>query len=472
MVNIQSSLGQVLIALCGAAGMLVLALLRPDLLLLLLPLMVAILGALACYQFPQAIVVLLVLGYGLGLDVQLDAGMFAATGGGGGAALLGAAVLKVLPFALAVALILRYGLTNAINWPFLAFTAIAALSIAILPIGRVVGNGEMLRSFIGSTAPFVLGFALAPRRIWTMVIRGATLVPIISAAVGLLSWVAGLYPALDPIGRFQGLHIAPFLAGFCVTAIFAATLEYLRGFKPVWLIIGGLDLAIMFATQARAPFITVAVFLGLIFLASDRRTFPLQRKVDLVMGGMAPGLLLLGPALAYALQRFVGDGEFNYSGRDVIWPYFLEAIQDRPLFGFGLGAGKLIVNPDDPAIKILGSSAAHNEFLRLAVDAGVIGCAAIFLAIIVWIWSGSRTAAPTDRLVMRCALAAALLHSGFDNTLIATMSVMQFSVFAAMLARARAEAKLRPEPRPTVPRRGAGRHLVAGSLAWRQHRAG
>ena len=105
------------------------------------------------------------------------------------------------------------------------------------------------------------------------------------------------------------------------------------------------------------------------------------------MGGMVPALLLLGPAFVFALERFTGEGTDTYSGRDIIWPYFLDAIEQRPLFGFGLGAGKLIVDPEDPTIKLLGSSAAHNEYLRLAVDAGIVGCAAIFLSVIIWIWN-------------------------------------------------------------------------------------
>jgi O-antigen ligase len=113
------------------------------------------------------------------------------------------------------------------------------------------------------------------------------------------------------------------------------------------------------------------------------------------------------------------------------------------VFGFGSGAGKLIVDPEDPTIRLLGSNAAHNEYLRLSVDAGVVGCAAIFLSIIVWIWHGTRRAKPVDRLVLRCALFAALVHSAFDNTLIASTAVVQFCFFAAAIARARIEADSR-----------------------------
>ena len=435
----------VLLALLGSAALLLVAIAVPERTMLVLPLLVLVLVGLALYQIPIAFAAALVLVYGLGLDIQLDTLLRAGGAGGGGVAALGAAVVKLVPFALAASLILRYGFASAINWPFLAFAAIAALSLAILPMGQVIGTGEMIRSFVGSTAPFALGFALAPRSVWTALVRGAALVPVISAVTGLASDVAGFYPAFDRFGRFQGLHSPPFLAGFCTTAIFAAVLEYLRGFRPLWLILGGLNLAILLATQARAPLVAAALFLALVFLLSDRRVFPLRRKVDLLMGGMVPALLLLGPFLAYALRRFINDGAggggLNFSGRDIIWPYFIEAIEARPLFGFGLGAGKLIVDPEDPTIRLLGSNAAHNEYLRLSVDAGVVGCALIFVSIIAWIWGGTRRAAPADALVLRAALVAVLLHSGFDNTLIASTAVMQFSFFAAALARARIEQR-------------------------------
>ena len=75
MSNVSSPLVQVLIAVCGAGLMLLFALLRPEYLLLSLPLMVLVLGALAFYQFPQAIVALLVVTYGLPASIiQLDGG--------------------------------------------------------------------------------------------------------------------------------------------------------------------------------------------------------------------------------------------------------------------------------------------------------------------------------------------------------------------------------------------------------------
>jgi O-antigen ligase len=422
------------LAFATITGLTVLAITAPNMAVALMPASVALLVAMLFYEAPILAIALLVASYGLALDVQL--GVLAGAAGG-----LGAAVVKILPFGIAAMLALRYGLAATINPPVLVFAAIAMVSLVVLPIGRVSTTGEMVRSLIGSIAPFVIAFAAAPRAIWSTMAKAVVLVPLISVAAGLATTVVGIYPGFDHNLRLQGMHSPPFLAGFCTTAVFAATLEYLRSWKTKWLLLGGAALTVLLATQARAPIMAVGLFLLLVFFLSDRRTLPLKRKVDLVMGGLVPAAVLIGPVLVLALDRFFGDGGVNLSGRDVIWPYFVEAIERRPLFGYGLGAGKLIVNPDDPQIRLIQSNAAHNEYLRLSVDAGIIGCAAIFLSILGWVWAGTKRALPADRLVLRAAVVAVLLHSGFDNTLIASTAVIQFTWFAAALARARIEAR-------------------------------
>src|SRR3954447_26589498 len=116
------------IAAAGALSLLLVAVLAPTYLTLLLPGAVVALAALAFYQFPVALAGALVLTYGLALDLQLDQLM--SGGGGSGGEGLGAAVVKVVPFAVAGMLLLRYGISSAINWPFMVFVAIAGLSIA------------------------------------------------------------------------------------------------------------------------------------------------------------------------------------------------------------------------------------------------------------------------------------------------------------------------------------------------------
>lgn len=411
-------------------ALLLTAIASPQMALALLPAAAALMLALLFYEAPLLAIGLLIVAFGLAFDLQF--GEF------GGPAGLGPAIVKLLPFGIAAMLCLRYGFAPAINWPFIAFFVILAISLIVLPMGRVSTFGEMMRSFTGSIAPFVIAFAAAPRPFWSALCKAVVLVPLISATVGLLLWPTGLQVPFDPNWRFMGMHSAPFLAGFCTTAIFAATLEYLRSFRLRWLVLGGAALAVLLLTQARAPLGAVALFLVSVLLFSGRHTFPLRRKVDLAMGGLLPAAILFLPLIAIGLDRFVEpDGATAYSGRDVIWPLFVDAIETRPLFGYGLGAGKLLVDPEDPDIRLIQSNAAHNEYLRLAVEGGILGAGLIIVSLIAWVWLGTRRVFPADRLVLRWALAAALLHAAFDNTLIASTAVIQFSWFAAALARAR-----------------------------------
>lgn len=135
-----------LLALGALTLLLVTAIAAPQVALALLPAAAALLVAMLFYEAPLLAVGLLAACYGIALDIQLDA--LAAAGVGGGVGTLGAAVVKVIPFAIAAMLCLRYGFAPAMNWPFLAFVVIAIISLVVLPIGRVSTFGEMVRSFI------------------------------------------------------------------------------------------------------------------------------------------------------------------------------------------------------------------------------------------------------------------------------------------------------------------------------------
>ncbi|WP_431268971.1 hypothetical protein [Dankookia sp. P2] len=67
--------------------------------------------------------------------------------------------------------------------------------------------------------------------------------------------------------------------------------------------------------------------------------------------------------------------------------------------------------------------------------------------------------------MLRAGLLAALLHSGFDNTLIASTALMQFSFFYAAMARAKIDAREMVPQRSRHGRRDAGPEEGAMSAA-------
>jgi hypothetical protein len=71
----------------------------------------------------------------------------------------------------------------------------------------------------------------------------------------------------------------------------------------------------------------------------------------------------------------------NWQGRQVIWPLVLKSFFTSPLVGIGLGGSTGILMTTYGGAM---GGVIHNEYLRLAVDTGVIGLGLFALARVVW----------------------------------------------------------------------------------------
>ena len=79
------------------------------------------------------------------------------------------------------------------------------------------------------------------------------------------------------------------------------------------------------------------------------------------------------------------------TGRTDIWPYAITAIGDRPFFGWGYKAFWL---DDGPVQQYITSDwlpfHAHNGFLELSLDIGIVGTSFFVIGWIAGIWRGVR----------------------------------------------------------------------------------
>jgi hypothetical protein len=71
----------------------------------------------------------------------------------------------------------------------------------------------------------------------------------------------------------------------------------------------------------------------------------------------------------------------NWQGRQVIWPVLAQAWSTSPWVGLGMGASAVVLDTSFPGMPIV----AHNEYLRLGVDAGWIGVGLFFVAVAMWL---------------------------------------------------------------------------------------
>ena len=118
---------------------------------------------------------------------------------------------------------------------------------------------------------------------------------------------------------------------------------------------------------------------------------------------------------------------------------FEVAAGGSPWFGWGTGAGNAVIPPDGQIVKILHTWAAHNEYLRLNVEGGVVGEGLLIGLFAAWVLVRTRASPPPERRIMRLAFLALAGHAATDNVLISTPACVLFAFSAAVFARARPE---------------------------------
>ena len=350
------------------------------------------------------------------------------------------ALLKAAEFAIIGLAALRLGPRLDRFNPTFAFGAIftAGLFHGLWPSLTLLAS---VRSLFGATAPFATGFMRMDRRLRRAIIRTVIAGPLLSVLLGLVLMAAGLRGMVNfeqGAARLYASSSPAFLGGFCVIAVYAGTAELLAtGARRelAWL---ALNFAILIATGARAPLVLGAAVFGLSLLTIPAPLISLRLRLAIVLAGFALlGLALMAASALTSIRviDLIRLGEAgDLSNRTLIWPYFLDAIARSPWLGWGLGAGKVVVPLHSHIGRLLGTNAAHDEYLRITTDGGVLGATLLFAMLGLWLWDGSRHLALAHRRVVRLAFLAFAIQSATDNTLIATTSLAFFTWARAVFA--------------------------------------
>jgi len=200
---------------------------------------------------------------------------------------------------------------------------------------------------------------------------------------------------------------------------------------------------------ARVPLAITAmvIALSLVFVPSPH--LPMLRRVPLLLGGAVAVVVVAVVALSSGMLgglrifNLMTTEVGNLSGRDEIWPLFQAAWDASPWLGWGVGAGKTLVALDSPLARLLGTNAAHNEYLRIGVEGGYLGLGLLALLFVLWGFAHLRVLRGSDRILLLLVLIGFAVHSYTDNTLIATTSSVLFAWITAVFARGVCEAEAR-----------------------------
>jgi O-antigen ligase len=169
--------------------------------------------------------------------------------------------------------------------------------------------------------------------------------------------------------------------------------------------------------------------------------------------GLFAGVVWLGGESV--LSRFVGtvNSDDPTTGRAHFWGVTTDIIKAHPFLGTGLGAFAVVYTRYDSRNGMYRLEQAHNDYLQVLSDGGIVGAALGLFFIVMLFRLGFARRESRDEFRSGVAIGAlagcfaVLIHSFFDFTLHTTSNALLFLVLAAL-----ATMNGRVEE-PTAPRR-------------------
>ncbi|MBB5373473.1 O-antigen ligase family protein [Acidocella aromatica] len=376
------------------------------------------------FYFPQATALLWV----LALETSPDAWLAQLIGGHETII----ALIKASGIGLALVLAIRQG----VRWDrFNPAFAFATMFLIGLMHGLYPGLSlvDSLRSLIGSCAPFLFSFVRLPPNIIRSVIRAAIWGPLFTVGFGALLALTGLghmYVVEQGALRLGASGEPPFLAGFALIGIYAGLMESLAAANATTTFMVAVNFCIVLLTGARTPLFLAALNI-LAVLIMQRRLYLLA-----LAGALGSAAILFAKGLTFI--RVVGltelDEAANLSNRGLVWPYFQQALLHSPVFGWGVGAGKVIIPVTSILDQMIGTNAAHDEYLRIGAEGGFFGLALLIGLMTLWMLRGTAGLPRPQRHLMRLIFISFAVHSTMDNTLIATTASVFFLWISCIFA--------------------------------------
>ncbi|HKR13131.1 MAG TPA: O-antigen ligase family protein [Pyrinomonadaceae bacterium] len=235
--------------------------------------------------------------------------------------------------------------------------------------------------------------------------------------------------------------------------LFAGAVE--REKKILFIFIAGLMGVALVMTASRGGIISLVaevIFLALVTAiwrkpSEERHRRSNRLKNVAVRAGLAAallvslfiGVLALGGEMS--INRLIVDSVNTNdptTGRAHFWSVTLEIIKAHPLLGTGLGAFGVVYTRFDSRNGLFRLEQAHNDYLQVLSDGGIIGAAIALAFVGLLFYRGFVRARSRDDFRRGVALAslggcfAVLVHSFFDFTLHTTSNALLFLVLAAL----------------------------------------
>jgi O-antigen ligase len=354
------------------------------------------------------------------------------------------------------------------NWLYLPLLALGAYALVQRLAGLSVYPYATTLELLKAGAYFLL-FFLAVESFktledwksfaWFLVILGGlvSLLAIVQSFTfnGKLYWFRVLRPGVVPFGPFVNHnHFAGFVELVSPLGLAMLLAGAVRRDKlPVLLLLTVLPIGALALSASRGGIISF--FFECVLLTVLVRKKGEAKRQLLMAGGLAlvAGLLALWLGLGSTVERFShsGSGDLAHDRRVSIDRDTWKIVRDHPWTGTGLGTLETVFPRYESYYDGLVVDHAHNDYLELLADTGLIGgvCLAGFIALLAWrgLANVRRARGPDARALYTGALvgcAGLLLHSFADFNMHIPSNALLFLLLAAMATSAM-------EPRGSFP---------------------
>ena len=190
-------------------------------------------------------------------------------------------------------------------------------------------------------------------------------------------WMMGngvLEDALNA-NRLNGGFIEPnTLAVYTLIILLSSLYLYNENKNKKYLLWSAISIFILTHTYSRAIWVLAVIMMG---------TYLLPQKKTKIYMGLTVLMILLITSNSDAIKRLgtLGIEDGGITARILRWSFYLDEISDNPVLGGGFGySEKLYYKITMQSARQLKSSHPHNDYLRAAVDGGIM--ATIFLIMI------------------------------------------------------------------------------------------
>lgn len=217
--------------------------------------------------------------------------------------------------------------------------------------------------------------------------------------------------------RVQGLKGHNPFAFYVTAMLMIVFARFVLRMQLRYLLFALVLLAWIAMTGTRIAALAAVIGMALIGLLNAAASQSRKVLIGALCVAAAAGAVMLPAVLMRSFGYVPGPGELlrlasnpvalyesiNWNGRELLWAILWGAFSASPILGLGLGSSAAVIRETFPG----GIRVAHNEYMRLATDTGVLGMVLFAAAVVVWLIAALRMSRRGDRSVREFAFAAA-----------------------------------------------------------------